>query len=42
MSDQPKKRGKLSIPLPLDKALKAATETKPPEKPKKKRPAKKH
>jgi hypothetical protein len=40
---QPEKRnGRLRIPLPLEEALKAATETKPSEKkPKEKRRAKK-
>jgi len=37
--DGPRRNGrngdKLSIPLPFDEALKAATETKPPEEPKK-------
>jgi hypothetical protein len=38
-----KRNGKLRIPLPFEDALRAATETKPPEtKRKKKRPAKKH
>jgi hypothetical protein len=37
----PQRRGRLRLPLPFEDALKAATETKPPVKPKKKRPAKK-
>jgi len=41
MDDRPKRNGKLSIPLPFDQALKAATMTEAPEKPKQKRPAKK-
>lgn len=36
----PKRNGKLRIPIPFEDALRAATQTKPPEKPKK-RPAKK-
>lgn len=36
-----KRNGKLRIRLPFEDALKAAVQTKPPKKPKKKRPAKK-
>lgn len=41
MAEPARRNGKLNIPLPFEDALKAATETRPPEKPKKKRPAKK-
>jgi hypothetical protein len=35
------RKGRLHVPLSFEDALKAATETKPPAKPKKKRSAKK-
>jgi hypothetical protein len=42
MSDKPKRRnGRLRIPLPFEDALRAGTETKASEKPKKKRRARK-
>jgi hypothetical protein len=40
-SAKARRNGKLRIPLPFEDAIKAGTETTPPEKPKKKRPARK-
>jgi hypothetical protein len=40
-SEPARRNGRLRIPLPFEEALKAATETKPPEKPERKPRSKK-